>query len=226
MMGAPSALVNGGEKKTATMHKPDIIEGYTSDAAALVAPFEAISCAEIFAPVADMLPGRPCRVLDVGAGTGRDAAWFADQGHMIVAAEPVGPFLQAARRLHPSPCISWVQDRLPELPLVRAIGERFDLITLIGVWQHLALEQRKVAIPTLAALAAPGGRLILSLRHGPGSPTRPCFPCDPDETIASAQACGLSLVRRRAADSVQQKNRDAGVTWTWLAFEQRQSRIQ
>jgi hypothetical protein len=78
---------------------------------------------------------------------------------------------------------------------------------------------------TLATLAAPGARLILSLRHGPGSPMRPCFPCDPEETIASAQAAGLQLIGRRPADSVQQKNRDAGVTWTWLVFDQGQSRI-
>jgi SAM-dependent methyltransferase len=207
------------------MHEPDVIAGYAADAAELVPQYEAICYAEVFAPVADLLPLRPCRVLDVGAGTGRSAARFAEQGHEVVAAEPVGAFVEAARRLHPSPRISWVQDRLPDLPLVRAAGERFDLITLVGVWQHLPLERRGAAMATLAGLVAPGGRLILSLRHGPGSPSRPCFACDPDETIASAQACGLSLVRRRGADSVQQRNRDAGVTWTWLAFDRVQASI-
>jgi hypothetical protein len=60
----------------------------------------------------------------------------------------------------------------------------------------------------------------MSLRHGPGSPARPCFPCDPDETIAGAAGAGLVLVARREAQSVQQVNRDLGVTWTWLAFDQ------
>ncbi len=206
------------------MHEPDVVEGYAADAAELVPRYEAICYAELFAPVADLLPKAAVRVLDVGAGTGRSAAWFADQGHEVVAAEPVGPFIDAARRLHPSPRIRWLQDRLPELWMVRT-GERFDLITLVGVWQHLAFEQREAAMPTLAALAAPGARLILSLRHGPGAPSRPVFPCEPEETIAAARAAGLGLVRRREAESVQQRNRDAGVTWTWLAFERGQASI-
>ena len=207
------------------MHEPDVLEGYAADAAELVPRYEAICYAELFAPVADLLPTSAGRVLDVGAGTGRSAAWFADQGHRVVAAEPVGAFIDAAKGLHPSPRISWVQDRLPELRQVQAMEEPFDLITLVGVWQHLALGQREAAIPTLAALAAPGARLILSLRHGPGAPNRPCFPCDPGETIAAAQAAGLRLVRRVVAPSVQQQNRDAGVTWTWLAFDKGQASI-
>lgn len=207
------------------MQEPDVIEGYAADAAELVPLFEAICYSEVLAPVADLLPTAPVRVLDVGAGTGRSAARFAEQGHRVVAAEPVAEFIEAARRLHPSPGIHWLQDRLPELPLVRARDERFDLITLISVWQHLPKEQRAAAMETLASFAAPGARLIMSLRHGPGAPTRPCFPCDPDETIESAHRSGLTLVRSRAAESVQQKNRDLGVTWTWLVLENRQASI-
>jgi SAM-dependent methyltransferase len=201
------------------MHDRDIVQGYAADAAKLVEPFEAISCVELFAPVADLLPVRPCRVLDVGAGTGRDAAWLAEQGHQVVAAEPVRELREAGRKLHRSPSIVWVDDRLPALPGLTGAGERFDILILIGVWQHLQPEERAVAIESLASLAADRARLIMSLRHGPGAPTRPCFPCDPDETIGSAAGAGLGLVRRREAPSIQQKNREAGVTWTWLAFD-------
>lgn len=201
------------------MHGPDPIAGYAAEAAELVPRFEAISYAEVFAPVADLLPTEPRDMLDIGAGTGRSAAWFAEQGHRVVAAEPVPEFVAAGRLLHPSQAISWIEDRLPALDGVRQMGKSFGLVTLVSVWQHLPPEQRAAAMATIARLVGPGGRLILSLRHGPGSPLRPCFPCDPDETIAAAQAGGLSLVRRRLADSVQQKNRDAGVTWTWLAFD-------
>lgn len=211
-----------GVERRRGLHGPDPIAGYAAEAADLVPCFEAISYAIVFAPLADLLPKQPGNVLDVGAGTGRGAAWLAEQGHRVVAAEPVEEFVAAGSRLHPSPRITWIEDRLPDLPRVLGNGERFELITLVGVWQHLGRQQRVPAMETLARLAAPGGRLILSLRHGPGSPTRPCFPCDPEETIASALAAGLSLVRRRLAESVQQKNRDAGVTWTWLVFDKGQ----
>jgi SAM-dependent methyltransferase len=194
-------------------------DGYAADAADLILRWEAISYDEVFAPVADLLPARPCRVLDAGAGTGRGAAWFADRGHEVVAVEPVRELREAGAKLHPSPNIAWVEDRLPELNRVRASGGRFDLLVLVGVWQHLRFEERCAAVETLGGLAAPGARLVMSLRHGPGSPARPCFPCDPDETIAGAAGAGLALVARRAAQSVQQANRDLGVTWTWLAFD-------
>lgn len=200
------------------MHGSDPIAGYAAEAAELVPLFEAISYSEVFAPVADLLPAEPRDMLDIGAGTGRSAAWFAGQGHKVVAVEPVAEFVKAGRLLHPSQAISWIAERLPVLHRVRRMGKSFDLVTLVSVWQHLPPEQRAAAMATIALLVGPGGRLILSLRHGPGSPLRPCFPCDPHETIEAAQAGGLSLVARRPAESVQQKNRDAGVTWTWLAF--------
>lgn len=207
------------------MQQPDIIQGYTDAAGDLVPRYDALTFAQVLAPVADLLPTSPGEVLDVGSGTGRCAAGFAERGHRVVAAEPVLPFLEAARLLHPSPRISWVEDRLPRLDRVGATQRRFDLVTLIAVWQHIAPEERAPALATLAALTAEEGRLILSLRHGPGAPQRPCFACDPDETIAGAGAVGLRVSARRSAPSIQQQNRDAGVTWTWLAFDKGQSRI-
>jgi SAM-dependent methyltransferase len=111
-----------------------------------------------------------------------------------------------------------VDARLPGLTPFAADAGTFDLILLVGVWQHLPPEQHAEGIHSLARLLAPGGGLILSLRHGPGSPKRPCFPAEPDDIIRHAEAAALTLERRRPAPSIQQENRDAGVTWTWLSF--------
>ena len=194
------------------------IAGYVADAELLIAPYEALSSEEIFAPVAHLLPTFPARIAEIGAGTGRDAAWFAGRGHHVLAVEPVDAFREAGRKLHPSQHISWLGDALPGLSRTLARSERFDLVTLIGVWQHLDSEQQREAIPSLAALVAPGGHLILSVRHGPGAPTRPCFPSRPEDVIADSAASGLRLVFRRETESIQAANRANGVTWTWLAF--------
>ncbi len=196
----------------------EAIAGYAMDAADLVPHFEAIAVAEIYAPVAHLLPASPVRMTEIGAGTGRDAAWFAGQGHSVLAVEPVAAFRQAGMTLHPTSRITWLDDMLPLLPRTIARGERFDLVLLTAVWQHLAAHEQRQAISPLAALVAPGGRLILSIRHGPGAPTRPCFPADPDAVIADAAAAGLRLAFRQETESVQPSNRAYGVTWTWLAF--------
>lgn len=194
-------------------------QGYAADAADLIPRFEALSTEAVLAPALTLLPVGPCRVLEVGAGTGRDAAWLAARGHRVTAVEPVAALREAGMALHPSPNITWLDDRLPDLAEVCRRGETYDLILLIAVWQHLPPEHHSRAIATLAALTAPKGRLIVSLRQGPGAPTRPCFPASPDEITRAAEAAGLSPALNLDAPSVQQANRDAGVTWRWLGFE-------
>ncbi len=205
----------------ASTGEQNVIEGYAGDAPSLIPQFEAISSEDVLAPVIDLLPSQPCNILEVGAGTGRDAAWLAARGHQIVAVEPVHELRRAGMALHPSRNITWIDDRLPALAVLRRRGERYDLILLVAVWQHLRPEQHAHAISILAEMTAQHGRLIMSLRHGPGSSARPCFPARPESIVSAAERAGLNLILHRAAPSVQQKNRDAGITWSWLCFERR-----
>lgn len=201
------------------MDHADVLQGYAEDAQDLIPRFEALSSENVLATVRDLLPKPPSRVLDVGAGTGRDAAWLARQGHEVTAAEPVEALRRAGMALHRLSNLSWTDDRLPDLPGLVRSARRYDLILLVAVWQHLRAEQHEAAIATLASLLAPGGRLILSLRHGPGAPRRPCYPASPGQIIRAAADARLDLTARRESASIQQKNRDAGVTWTWLCFD-------
>ena len=196
----------------------NVLAGYARDAADLIPRFEGIRTVDVLAPVAELLPAGASRILDVGAGTGRDAAWFASHGHDVVAVEPVPELRRAGMKLHRLSNLTWVDDRLPSLGTLAAKGAMFDLIVLIGVWQHLPADQQPSAMATLADLVAPRGRLIISVRHGPGAPMRPCFPTDVDRTIGWGEEANLKLVLRREAESVQKRNRDAGVRWTWLCM--------
>ncbi len=49
----------------------------------------------------------------MGAGSGRDAAWFAANGYSVVAAEPAAGMRRAGKALHSSPDIRWMDDALP-----------------------------------------------------------------------------------------------------------------
>ena len=198
-----------------------VLDGYAAEAGDLAERFDVIDSAEVYAPVAGLLPAAPASILDVGAGTGRDAAWLAAQGHRVLAVEPVASLRAFGQARHASSRIAWMDDRLPGLARVLARRERFDRVILTGVWQHLDGDERPPAMANLAALIAAGGRLIVSVRHGPGAATRPCYAAPPDEAIALAENAGLDLVARRAAPAVQPANRAAGVSWTWLAFSPR-----
>ena len=193
--------------------------GYAEEAARLIAPYEEIAFEDVHAAVLHLLPTAPGQVLDVGAGTGRDAARFAEMGHHVVAAEPTDALRDAAIRLHPSPGIDWVDDGLPELNRVVARGATFDLVMLTAVWMHLDADERRIGMPVLAALLRPGGTMIMSLRHGPVPYGRRMFDVTAEETIALAAADGLQPVLQRECESLQAANRRDGVTWTHLAFE-------
>lgn len=193
-------------------------QGYAEEAEAFIARADGVSFAEKHAITLHLTPVAPARVLDIGAGGGHDAAAFAAMGHRVVAVEPTPAMLAGAIARHDNPAISWLDDSLPDLAVVSARGEVFDLILLSAVWMHLDAVERRRAMPRIAALLAEGGVMILSLRHGPVPPGRRMFEVFADETIALAEAEGLRTVLHEHRGSIQEQNRRAGVTWTILAF--------
>ncbi|MFJ7277365.1 class I SAM-dependent methyltransferase [Kitasatospora sp. NPDC098663] len=189
--------------------------GYGEAAEELAVQYESVTFAEVHADLLDSYPPPPAAVLDVGAGTGRDAAALAALGHPVVAVEPTAELRSFAERLHAGSGVRWVADELPELPELSAGAERFDLVLLTAVWMHLAPAERPLAMTALGRLLAPGGRLALTLRHGPVPPGRRMFDVPPEETVALAAARGLRLLHRTERGDLHGRS---GVRWTSLAF--------
>jgi SAM-dependent methyltransferase len=180
--------------------------------------YESISFADAHAPVLQLIPPAPGRALDIGAGTGRDAAGLVALGHSVIAVEPTEELRRGAMLLHPSPMIEWLDDSLPDLAVVRARKEEFDLVMLTAVWMHLDGAQRQRAMPNVSALVRNGGIVIMSLRHGPVPPGRRMFEVTAEETIALAQRSNLFCTLNREAES---SLRQPGVSWTRLAFHKK-----
>ena len=193
-------------------------EGYAEEAEELVKRYESIPFCEKHRAVLHVIPRDPCRVLDIGAGTGADAAWFAAQGHRVVAVEPTDELRIPGMALHPSDLIEWVNDSLPALVATTGGARKFDLIMITAVWMHLDRLERQDAMPKIASLMHPGGVLIMSLRHGSSSPRRRTFEVSTEETIQLAQAHGLASILSLLTPSIQRVNRQAGVVWSRLAF--------
>jgi SAM-dependent methyltransferase len=153
--------------------------------------------------------------LDIGAGTGRDAAALAVRGHTVVAVEPTAEMRAHGQRLHPSPDITWIDDSLPDLRALEGHGEPFDLVMMTAVFMHLDADQRRRALPRIMRLMKPGGTLALSLRHGPIPEGRRMFDIGAPEMTALAQAHGLERIHHAERPSMSQV---PGVSWTILAF--------
>jgi len=197
-------------------------EGYANEAEALVKQYESLAFADIHRKVLHLIPTTRSHVLDIGAGTGRDAAGFAAMGHRVVAVEPTEALRSRAAELHPSPHIEWLDDSLPDLTQVITLGVAFDVVMLTAVWMHLDLAQRQRAMPLVASLVRPGGVLIMSLRYGPIPPGRRMFSVPVEETIQAAVAEGLQpMLKFEAQDGTLRR---PGVSWARLAFRKNQDR--
>ena len=194
-------------------------KGYAEEAEELVKRYESIPFAEKHQAVLHLIPSAPCSVLDIGAGTGADAAWLAGLGHRVVAVEPTDELRLPGMALHPSARIEWVNDNLPHLVMTIKRGQKFDFVMMTAVWMHLDELERQHAMPKVASLIRSGGVLIMSLRHGPCPPKRCMFAVSAAETIQLAQAHGLRSILHVHTQSAQLVNRQAGVTWSHLAFE-------
>ena len=194
------------------------IRGYAEHAPELIERYESLSFADKHDAVLHLIPSAPAKALDIGAGTGADAAWLAEQGHPVVAVEPTEAFREHGLKHHPSPLIEWVNDALPHLNRLAHRRHEFSLVMLTAVWMHLDEHERRAAMPVVASLLAPGGVLIMALRHGAVPGDRVMFAVSPEETAALAEAQGLRCVLNVHAESKLRENRQAGVTWSRLVF--------
>lgn len=188
---------------------------YTQHAKELVAQYESLSFEEVHAGLMDLLPAPGATVLDVGAGSGRDAAWLARHGYDVVAVEPSDAMRSRARALHDAQRIQWLSDSLPELAQVRRLGLTFDLILLSAVWMHVPPAARARALRKLATMLAPNGRIAISLRLGEPDTARAMYEVTLHELAGHAQQFGLRLLR--ATDSADRLGRP-GVAWTAAVF--------
>lgn len=194
-------------------------QGYADEAPELVERYEAIGFTALHQDILHLIPATRARILDIGAGTGRDAAGFAAMGHTVLAVEPTDELRAAAAAMHPSPLIEWLDDGLPHLANVAARGTTFDVIMLTAVFMHLDAHERAQAMASIGGLVAAGGKVIFSLRHGPVPQGRRMFDVSAEETIALGHAQGLApLLVLRDRTFTHAGHRAAGVTWTRLAL--------
>ncbi|HAS39214.1 MAG TPA: class I SAM-dependent methyltransferase [Microscillaceae bacterium] len=168
------------------------------------------------------IPDKPARVLDVGAGIGRDAFELWKMGHQVTAVEPLEEFREAGQQLYSSAPIEWIADALPYLSTLdlNALGNRtsYDFILASGVWHHLDAAEQIKALQRVSELMKPQGVFALSLRNGPAGAGTHVFATNVQQTIQNAKLCGLHPILRLENQPSLMKNKK-DVHWARLAFQ-------
>ena len=143
------------------------IKHYNEKATELVKKYEKLCPETLNKWLLPYLPSDPASVLDIGAGSGRDAAWFSDLGHDVVAVEPSLSMQLKAQQLHPHKNIRWIDDSLPDLSRLNQEGLSFHFILLNAVWMHLPEQHRQKAFRKIVNCLKPNGCIAITLRQGP-----------------------------------------------------------
>ncbi|MCY3878344.1 MAG: class I SAM-dependent methyltransferase [Rhodobacteraceae bacterium] len=175
--------------------------------------YEKADPAALLSQLTERLAPQSC-VLDIGAGSGRDAAWLATQNHNVVAVEPSSTMRGEARKLHSRHAIKWMSDELPGLDHTGRLGITFDAVLLSAVWMHVAPQDRARSLRKIVSVLKPGGLILISLKHEAQSLEGP----QPDRSqITEIQRMALNLGAHLIDE---QQNDDAlgrpGIKWTRL----------
>lgn len=138
------------------------VRAYDTDAEAYAREWEEDQASpdDLRAAVRDFF--RPGPTVDVGCGSGRDAAWLAAEGFDVVGVDAATGLVAEARRRHPE-----VRFEKDELPRLAGLGDRvFANVLCETVIMHLPEAQALDAVRRLVSLLAPSGALYLSWRAG------------------------------------------------------------
>ncbi|GAB3856298.1 class I SAM-dependent methyltransferase [Nocardioides maradonensis] len=155
--------------------------------------------------LADALVGRGARIVDVGSGMGRIAAYLQGCGHRVLAAEPDPELVEQSRRTYPE------LEVLPAeiLALPADLGP-FDLVVCVGNVITFVAEGTEVAcLERMGSLLAPGGRILVGFHLTQGPSTARVYA--PEEFVADVEAAGLAVQHRFGGYALEPVNDEYAV---------------
>lgn len=174
------------------------LEFYDEHAVALADSYESVAFENAYPFLANMFTAASSTldVLDIGAGTGRDAAWISSKGHNVLAVEPSSSMLTIAKNLHSSERIAWLKSELPRLDHLDVSTGTFDVILLNAVWMHIAPLDRATSLQRIKQLLNPYGSIFVSLRLGSANEGRGMFEISGSQFAFDAKEAGFDVVPR------------------------------
>lgn len=142
------------------MNRDSTLGFYDRNAESTAANYEQISFDRL---AAELLPYLPVsgRLLELGVGSGRDAARWLAHGMDVTGLDGSEAMIAEALRWHPELSGRLVHHVLPHaLPFADAV---FDVVTSMAVIMHLARADLSMLFADVVRVLVPGGMLVYSV---------------------------------------------------------------
>lgn len=197
------------------------LDYYERNAANLTERYETADVAQIHARLRRAFaPG--ARLLELGSGSGRDAAAMLASGYQVTITDGSEAMLQQAARGHPELAGRAILHRCPD-PLPYDEGS-FDGVYALAMLMHLVPAQIEATMAEVARILRPGGRFFFSVpfrrddivaddRDANG---RLFTNLPPDEWNAMGARCGLA--QQESFESPDGLGRE-GMRWVSVVLE-------
>ena len=165
------------------------------------------------------------KLLEVGCGSGREAAFLCAQGFEVVGIDPAPAMIDRALSLHPELEGRLFQGDLPdELPSTLLEAEHYSGIYAVASLMHLLKEQLHPTFEILHRLLKQDGRLLFSVplsrpdldESGYDEKGRYFLLLSSDEWIDRAESAGFHIVR--SATNGDGMGRES-ITWLTCVVE-------
>lgn len=143
---------------------PRTVNAYDAQAAAFAARYASADVSAFHRLLLAHLPPA-ARVLEIGCGSGRDAAFLASHGFRVVATDPSAAML-AAFQSAISPNLQLACASFPLPPDHVLLADRFDAVVAMAVVMHIPDADLFEFAYQVRQMLAPGGTVILSTSEG------------------------------------------------------------
>jgi len=170
-----------------------IVNYYDRHASILAKLYESVSFVDIHKDVLPLLPPPPCNILDIGSGSGRDAAWLSKQGYKVTAVDPSIASLEQGKTLHKEE-IRWLNGSLPQLSKLYRCDGSFSVILANAVFQHLQKSEIDPSIRRIFELLDKNGLFVVSLKISNEDESNITYPFDKDHFLHTCSSIGFSEI--------------------------------
>lgn len=193
---------------------------YDANSETLFNRYRSVSAENVFKKSLGFFPQKPTRILDVGAGSGRDSLWLAGKGHDLTSVEPSKGMRDKIISMGIPTNMQLVDASLPNLTSPDIKSHSYGFILCSAVWMHLEAHDRIASLARFNELLAhkSDAAVLLSFKLAPPEPESDMYQLDPEQIKTEIRQSNFSIIGDATSEDILGRQT---VAWHTLLLAQK-----